>query len=74
MIKSRRMSWAGRIARMEGKRNAYRILVRNPEGKRPLGKPRCCWVDNIKMNLTEIRRSGMDRNGLVQGDERSGLI
>jgi hypothetical protein len=54
MIKSRRMRRAGHIARMEEKRNAYRILVGNPEGKRPLGRPRRRWVDHIKMDLREI--------------------
>jgi hypothetical protein len=44
------MRWAGHVARIE-KMNAYRILVGKPEGKRPLGKPRHRWVDNIKMNL-----------------------
>jgi hypothetical protein len=48
IIKSRRMRWAGHVARMWEK-NACRILVRKPEGKRPLGKPRRRWVDNIKM-------------------------
>jgi hypothetical protein len=51
MTKSRRMRWAGHIARMEEKRHAYRILVGNPEGKRPLGRPKRRWVYNIKMNL-----------------------
>jgi hypothetical protein len=55
MIKSRRMRWAEHIARMEEKeKNAYRILVGNPEGKRPLGRPRRRWTDNIKMDLREI--------------------
>jgi hypothetical protein len=54
MIKSRRMRWAGYAARMGEKRNAYRLLVGKPEGKRPLGRPRCRWVDNIKMDLLEI--------------------
>jgi hypothetical protein len=58
MIKSRRMTWAGHVARMGEKRNAYRILVGKPEGKRPLGRPRCRWVDNIKMDLTEIGWEG----------------
>jgi hypothetical protein len=49
MIKSRRMRWAGHVAQMGERRNAYRILVVNPEGKRPLGRPRRMWVDNIKM-------------------------
>jgi hypothetical protein len=53
-IKSRRMRWAGHVARMGAKRNAYRILVGKPEGKRPLGRPRRRWMDNIKMGLREI--------------------
>jgi hypothetical protein len=51
MIKSRRMRWAGYVARIGEKRNAYRILVGKPEGKRPLGRPSRRWVDNIKMDL-----------------------
>jgi hypothetical protein len=47
MVNSRRMRWAGHIARMGEKRNPYRILVGKPEGKRPLGSPRRRWVDNI---------------------------
>jgi hypothetical protein len=54
MIKSRRMRWAGHGARMGMKRNAYRILVGKPKGKRPLGRPRRKWVDNIKVELKEI--------------------
>jgi hypothetical protein len=55
MIKSRRMRWVGNVARMGEKRNAYRILVDKAEGKRPLGRPRRMWVDNIMMDLREIR-------------------
>jgi hypothetical protein len=51
MIKSRRVRWAGHVAQMGEKRNAYRILVGKPEGKRPLGRPRRRWVDNIKLIL-----------------------
>jgi hypothetical protein len=51
MIKSRRMRWAGHAARMGENRNAYRILMRRPEGKRPLGRTRRRWVDNINMDL-----------------------
>jgi hypothetical protein len=51
IIKSRRMKWAGHVARMGEKRNAYRILVGKPEGKSPLERPRRRWVDNIKMDL-----------------------
>jgi hypothetical protein len=54
LIKSRRMRWAGHVARMGETRNAYRILVGRPEGKRPLGTPRRRWVDNIKMEFGEI--------------------
>jgi hypothetical protein len=53
MIKSRRMRWAGHVARMGEKRNAYRVSVGKPEGRRPLGRPRRKWVDNIKMDLRE---------------------
>jgi hypothetical protein len=54
MVKSRRMRWAGHVARMGEKRNAYRILVGKPEGKRPLGRPRHRWMDNMKMDLREV--------------------
>jgi hypothetical protein len=60
IIKSRRMRWAGYIARMGKKRNVYRILVEKPERKRPLGRPRRRWVDNIKMDLREIGWDGVD--------------
>jgi hypothetical protein len=60
MIKSRRMRWAGHAARMGEKMNAYRILVGEPEGKRPLGRPRRRWVDNTKIDLKEIGWDGMD--------------
>jgi hypothetical protein len=51
IIKSKRMRWAGHVARTGEKRNTYRLLVGKPEGKRPLGRPRRRWVDNIKMDL-----------------------
>jgi hypothetical protein len=51
IINSRRMRWAGHVARMGEKSNAYRILVGNPEGKKPLVKPRRRWVDDIKIDL-----------------------
>jgi hypothetical protein len=54
IIKSRRMRWAGHVTRMGEKRNVYRLLVGKPEGKRPLGRPRRRWIDNIKMVLLEI--------------------
>jgi hypothetical protein len=59
------MRWAGHVARMEAKRNAYRLLVGKPEGNRTLGRPRRAWVDNIKMDLAEIGW-GCDWIGLAQ--------
>jgi hypothetical protein len=61
MIKSLRMIWAGHAARMGDMRSAHRILlVGKPEGKKPLGRPRRRWVDNIKMDLGGIEWGGMD--------------
>jgi hypothetical protein len=60
MIKSRRMRWAGHIARMGETRNAYKILVGKPEGKRPLGRPRRRCVDNTQMDVREIGWDGVD--------------
>jgi hypothetical protein len=65
-FKSRRMRWAGHVARMGEQRNAYRILVGKPEGRRPLGRPRRWWVDNIKMDLIEIGWGGVDWVDLAQ--------
>ena len=53
-LKSRRLRWVGHVARMEQSRNVYRVLVRKPEGKRPLERPRHRWEDNIKMDLREV--------------------
>jgi hypothetical protein len=66
MIKSRRMRWAGHVALMGETKNAYRILVGKPEGKRSLGRPRRRWVDNIKIDLREIGWNGMDWIDLAQ--------
>jgi hypothetical protein len=68
-IKSMRTGLAGHIARMGEKRNAYRILVGKPEGKRPLGRPRRRWEDNIKLDLREMGRGGMDWIDLAQDRE-----
>jgi hypothetical protein len=54
VITSRRMGWAGHVARMEEKRDTYRVLVGKPEGRRPLGRPRRRWEDNIKVDLQEV--------------------
>jgi hypothetical protein len=66
IIKSRRMGWVGHVARMGEKRNVYRLLVGKSEGKRPLGRPRHRWIDNIKMDLLEIGVSVLDWIGLAQ--------
>jgi hypothetical protein len=58
VIKSRRMRWAGHVACMGEGRGVYRILVGRPEGRRPLGRPRRKWEDNIKMVLQEVERGG----------------
>ena len=67
MIKSRRIRWAGRVARIGEMGGAYRVLVGKPEGKRPLGRPRHRWEDNIKMDLHEVGCGGMDWIELAQG-------
>jgi hypothetical protein len=66
IIKSRRMRWAGHVARMGEKRNAYMVLLGNPEERRPLGRPRRRWVDDIKMDLREIEWYGIDWIDLAQ--------
>jgi hypothetical protein len=66
IIKTRRMRWAGHVARMGEKRNVYRLLVRKPEGKRPLERPRRRWIDNVKMDLLEIGVNVVDWIGLAQ--------
>jgi hypothetical protein len=66
MIKTRRMRWAWHIAQMGEKRNAYRILVGKPEGKRSPGRRRCRRVGNIKMDLREIGWDCMDWVDLAQ--------
>jgi hypothetical protein len=60
MIKLRGMRWAGHVARMGERRGVYTVLVGKPEGKRPLGRPKCRWEDNIKMDLQEVGCCGMD--------------
>jgi hypothetical protein len=70
MIKSRRMKWVRHVARMKEKRNVYRILVGKPEGKRPLGRPRRRWLDNIKIHLREIGWDGMDLIDLTQESDQ----
>ena len=70
VVKSRRMRWAGHVARMGEDRGVHRVLVGNPEGKRPLGRPRRRWEDNIKMDLQEVGWGRGDWMELAQGRER----
>jgi hypothetical protein len=70
VIKARMMRWAGHAARMGEVRGAYNILVGRPEGRRPLGRPRRRWEDNIKMDLGEIGFGDMNWIQLAQDRER----
>jgi hypothetical protein len=70
IIKSRRMRWPGHVARTGEKRNAYRLLVGKPEGKRPLGRPRRRWVDNIRIDLGEAGWGDVDWIGLAKDKNR----
>jgi len=70
VIKSTRISWAGHVARTEERRDVYRFLVGKPEGKRPLGRPRRRWVDNIRMNFEEVGNGGMGWIELAQDRNR----
>jgi len=65
VVKSRRMRWAGHVARIVETRGVYRVLVGKPEGKRPLGRPRHRWEYNIKMDLQEVGMwvCGLNRAG-----------
>jgi hypothetical protein len=67
VIKSRRMRWAGHVARMGEGRGVYKVLVGRPEGKRPLGRPRHRREDNIKLDLKETRIDGANWIQLAQG-------
>jgi hypothetical protein len=66
VIKSRMMRWVGHVARMGKGRGVYRVLVGRLKGKRPLGRPRCRWEDNVKMDLREIRIDGENWIQLTQ--------
>jgi hypothetical protein len=70
IIKSKRMRWADHVARMEEKRNTYRLLVEKPEGKRPLGRPIRRWVDNIRMYLCQVGWGNVDWIGLARDRNR----
>jgi hypothetical protein len=70
VIKARRMRWVGHVACMGEVRGAYKILVGRPEGRRPLGRPRRRWEDNIKMNLREVGFGDVDWIDLAQDKDR----
>jgi hypothetical protein len=70
VIKSKRMNWAGHVARMREGRGVYRVLVGKPEGKKPLERPRCKWEDNIKMSFQEGGCVGKDWIELAQDGDR----
>jgi hypothetical protein len=70
IIKSRKIRWAGHVARMGEQMNAYRLLVGMPEGKRLLGRPRHRWVDNIRVDLGEVGWGDVDSIDLAQDGNR----
>ena len=70
VIKSRRMRWVGHVARMGEERGLYGVLLGKPEGRRPLGRPRHRWVDNIRMDLQEVGCEYMDWIGLAQDRDK----
>jgi hypothetical protein len=70
IMKSRSMRWAGPVARTGEKRNAYRLLMGKPEGKRPQGRQRCRWVDNTRMDLGEMGSCDVDWIGLAKDRNR----
>ena len=70
VVNSRRMRWAGNVARMGEERGVYRVFVGKPEGKRPLGRPRRRWDNDIKMDLHEVGYGVMDWTELAQDRDR----
>jgi len=74
VVKSRRMRWAGHVARMGKDRGVQRLLVGKPEGKRPLGRPRRRWEDNIKMDLQKVGGGRGDGMELGQVRVRVGTV
>jgi len=70
VIKSRRMRWAGNVARMGEEKGVYRVLVGKPKGRRPFGRPRRRWVDNIRMDLQDVGCGFVDLIGLAQDRDR----
>jgi hypothetical protein len=70
IIRPKRMRWSGNVARMGEKRNAYRLSVGKPEGRRTLGRPKRRWLDNIRMYLVEVGWGDVDWIGLAQDRNR----
>ena len=70
VIKSRRLRWVGHVACKRERKGVYRVLMGEPEGNRPLGRPRHRWEDNIKMDLQEVGCGGMDWIDLAQDRDR----
>ena len=70
VMESRRMMWAGHVTQVGERRGVYRVLVGKPEGRRPLGRPRNRWEDNMKMYLKEVECGGMDWIELAQDRDR----
>jgi hypothetical protein len=70
IIKSIKMRWVGYVARMGEKRDAYGLLVGKPEGRRPLGRPRRRWVDNVRMDLGKVGWDDVDWIGLAKDRNR----
>ena len=70
VIKSKRMRWAGHVARIGEERGVYRVLLVKPEGRGPVGRPRRRWVNNIRMDLQEVGCGYMDWIGLAQDRDR----
>ena len=70
VIKWRKMKWMGHVARMGERRDVYRILMGKPEGKRPLGRPRRSWEDNIKIDLQEVECGDRDWIELAEDTDR----
>ena len=74
MIKSRRLRWTGHVAKMEESRSAFKILTGKPTGKRPLGRPRRRWEDNIRMDLEEIGINAGNCVDLTQNRDTWGAL
>jgi hypothetical protein len=70
IMKESRMRWMGHVARMREKRNAYSLWVGKPDGRRPLGRPRCSWLDNNRMHLVEVGWGDVDWIRLAHDRDR----